>query len=166
MQADPDVIDALQTAHDLEATASEKWHKQEHAWKDGPVCYHGLKRFFDRRHKEAFARQHDLRSCLMGLGAVVDTNLGDTSYSADPADALSSALDAIDELLAAHQAINDTTRDAAKAADDDTDKARYRAVREKFHGYAKDLVKIRQKVEHKLEQLKALGLPLFLSKQM
>ena len=36
MSLHPDVAKALQSAHDLEATASEQWHKQEHVFTDGP----------------------------------------------------------------------------------------------------------------------------------
>jgi hypothetical protein len=159
---DPDVVAALQAAHNLEATNSERWHKQEHAFKQGKGRYPKLGRWFDRRHKEAYARQHDLRCTLMSMDQDVPTEIGDTSYTDDPGKAFADACESIDALAAAHQRINDVTREAAKNDDDDTNKAWYRAIREKFHGYAKDLRKTYRKGEHKQQQLEDLGLPLFL----
>jgi hypothetical protein len=164
MDLAPEVLSALQDAHDAEATASEMWHKQEHAFKQGMHRIPKLGKWFDKRHKEAYARQHDLRATIMTHGGVVDTNLGDTSYSDDPGEALKTACKTLDGLAACHQKINDVTRDAAQASGDDSEKANLRGIREKFHGYAKDLHRLYRKGEHKQQMLKDLGLPLFIAK--
>jgi hypothetical protein len=163
MNVDPTVVEALQTAHDLEATASEKWHKQEHQWKQGRGKYPGLARWFDRRHKEAFCRQHDLRSVMIGQDLYVGTDLGDTSYTDSPREAIDQAVDLLEELAAAHQVINDVTREAAKETENDTEKAWYRSIRERFHGYAKDLQQIHRKAEQKQQLLADVGLQTFLA---
>lgn len=153
MAADQALLDALQAAHDIDATASEKWHKQEHQWKQGKGRYPKLARWFDRRHKEAFARQHDCRAQIMRLGGTVETKLGDTSYTDDPEKAFKTACNLLDDIRDAYQAV----RDAAKEADD-------RATVERFHGYAKDIESTYLKGEQKLQQLEDLGLPLFFHK--
>jgi chromosome segregation ATPase len=155
MSTDPALLAALQAAHNLEATASEMWHKQEHQFKNALTRYPKLGKWFDRRHKEAYQRQHDIRKHMMRLGGIVDTELGDTSYTDDVKQALQQACKSIDELSAAHEAVNQ----AAKAAGD-------KGTREKFHGYAHDLQKLRQRSEQKLQQLEDLGLPTFLSKHL
>jgi bacterioferritin (cytochrome b1) len=153
MATDPDVLAALQAAHNLEATASEKWHKQEHAFKDGQSRYPKLGRWFDRRHKEAYQRQHDIRKRIMRLGGTVETELGDTSYTDDVEDAFTAACDLLDELTEAWRAV----RDAAKAAGDVETK-------EWLHGTMKDIQDVYKAGEAKQQQLKDLGLPLFLHK--
>jgi|GEM_PF-1883211 len=163
MNVDPAVIEALQEAHNLESTASEKWHKQEHQWKQGKGRYPKLGKWFDRRHKEAHCRQHDLRDVMVRIDAYVETDLGDTSYTDDPAEALSQAVELLEQLAAAHQVVNDVTRDAAKESDDNTEKAWYRAIRERFHGYARDLQQIHRKAEQKEQLLSDVGLPTFLA---
>jgi bacterioferritin (cytochrome b1) len=155
VKPDPEVLGALQVTHDLEATASEKWHKQEHAFKNTLKKYPGLKRFFDRRHKEAYCRQHDLRKQMMRIGGSVETNLGDTSYTEDPQEAFEVACNLLDKLMAAYQVIRDTAKEAG-----DTD------TREAFHGYIHDLKKIYQMGEQKLQQIEDLGLPAFLAAQL
>ena len=155
MSADPAVLQALQAAHNLEATASEKWHKQEHCFKVTLKHYPGLGCFFDRRHKEAYCRQHDLRKHMMNLKATVETELGDTSYTEDVEQAFTDACDLLDKLM-------DAYRDIRKAAKEwDTPKGDW--TREKFHGYVKDLEDIYQKGERRLQQIKDLGLPGFLA---
>jgi len=161
---DSDLIDALQAAHDAEFTASEKWHKQEHAFKDGTTAYPKLKKWFHKRHREAVCRQHDCRKTLMELGATVDTNLGDTSYADNAPDAFEQACDTIDGLRAAHQAVFEAANAARKNASDPADRASYRAINEKFHGYARDLDKLYLEGDRKQQLIKDMGLPLFLSK--
>jgi bacterioferritin (cytochrome b1) len=153
MAADPDVLAALQATHDLEATASEKWHKQEHQFKNAGAKYPKLGKWFDRRHKEAYERQHDLRKRIMKLGGTVDTNLGDTSYSDDVATAFDQACDLLDRLSDSYRGILQAAKDAK-----DTE------TREKFHYYLKDLQDIYLKGQAKQMQLADLGLPLFLLK--
>jgi bacterioferritin (cytochrome b1) len=153
--ADEAVLAALQKAHDLEATASEKWHKQEHEFKQSMKRYPKLGKYFDRRHKEAYDRQHDLRSHIMRLGGTVETNLGDTTYTGDVKRAFDDSCALLDELADCYVDIID----AAKEAGD-------RWTREKFHGYIKDLKQTYAKGEQRLQQLKDLGLPLFLSKHV
>ena len=163
MNVNPAVVMALQAAHDLEATASEKWHKQEHQWKQGRGKYPGLGRWFDRRHKEAYCRQHDLRSVMIGQDIYVETDLGDTSYTDSPGEAIDQAIELLGKLAAAHQVVNDVTRDAAKESESDSDKAWYRAIRERFHGYAKDLHQLYRKAEQKQQLLTDVGLQTFLA---
>ena len=153
MALHPDVAAALQDAHNLEATTSEAFHKQEHAFKDTPQKLSKLGKWFDRRHKEAYGRQHDIRKHLMRHGETVDTNLGDTSYSTDPGEALEMACDRLDKLRDAHSAIQ-----AAAREQDDHD------TREKFDGYSHDLQKTYQKGEQKQQLLKTLGPQLFAAK--
>jgi hypothetical protein len=155
MNADAAVIAALQAAHDLEATASEKWHKQEHQWKNGETKYPKLGKYFDRRHKEAYQRQHDLRKHMMRLGATVDTTLGDTGYTDDVKEAFTDACGLLDKLSEAHEAV----RVAAKEAGD-------RDTIEAFHGVTHDLRKIYKHGEQKLRQVDDLGVPMFLSQQL
>lgn len=164
MATDPDLMAALQGTHDLEATASERWHKQEHEFKCGKRRVPKLGRWFDRRHKEAYERQHALRNAIIQLGGTVTTTLGDTSYTPDPRQAFEDACELIDQLAASHQDVEDAIKAAVKAADDGNEKTWYRALHEKFHGYAKDLRRIYRKGEHKQQQLEDLGLPLFLHK--
>lgn len=150
MPLDPDVLAALQAAHDAEATASEKWHKQEHQFKEGEGKYPKLKKWFHRRHREAYCRQHDLRCWMIKQGGTVDTNLGDTSYSNDPEKAFSDACDTLDGL-------SDRYRDLLKAAKDAGDAE----TREKFHGYLKHLQSTYKKGEQKQQLLADLGPVLF-----
>ncbi len=164
MPLHPDVSAALQTAHDLEATASEQWHKQEHVFTDGPGDLPKLGKFFDKLHKKAYKRQHKLRNTLLKHGEDVDTNVGDTSHTADPGEALTAARQTLGGLLAAHQAVNDATRDAAKETDDGEEKAVLRGIREKYHGTAKKLDLQAQKVDRKQRQLKTLGEAFFAHK--
>jgi hypothetical protein len=163
MAADPAVLAALQAAHNLEATASEKWHKQEHEWKQGRRQSPKLGKWFDRRHKEAYERQHDLRNVMIREGGTVETELGDTSYTDDPAAAFTAACDLLDELAAAHEDVAAALK-AARKQSDPTEASRYRAMEEKFHGYAKDIRKSYLNGERKQQQLADLGLPLFLAK--
>ncbi len=153
MPTHPDVLAALQVAHDAEATASERFHKQEHAFKEGEKHIPKLARWFDRRHKEAADRQHDIRNHMMRAGGTVETNLGDTSYSDEPAGALKSACKTLDGLIAAHHGIQE-------AAEEHGD----RETAEKFHGYSKDLEKTYQKGQQKQQQLADLGPALFIHK--
>jgi hypothetical protein len=153
--ADEAVIEALQEAHNLEATASEKWHKQEHQFKDALSKYPKLGKYFDRRHKEAYERQHDLRKHMMRLGATVDTKLGDTSYTADVKQAFNDACNLLDDLCACYKMILKAAKDAGDTW-----------TRETFHGYISDLKKAYANGEQRLEQLEDLGLPLFLSKHV
>jgi hypothetical protein len=153
MAADEALLSALQEAHDLEATASELWHKQEHAFKVGPLRIKRLAKWFDRRHKEAYDRQHDLRRHIMRLGGTVETNLGGTGYSNDPGEALETACDVLDDLKDAHEAV----RDAAKKAGD-------RGTVERFHNYQRDIQSVYAKGQQKQAMLKELGQALFIHK--
>ena len=164
MQAHPDVLKALSDVHNAEATASEKWHKQEHEFKEGDSKIPKLGEFFDKLHKKAFKRQHKLRNTLIKHGGDVDTKLGDTSYSDDPGEALKSAHATLTDLMAKHQAVNEVTRDAADATKDGAAKAAYRGIREKYHGTACKLHDLCRKVEQKHGQLKAMGSQLFVAK--
>jgi bacterioferritin (cytochrome b1) len=155
VSADPKVLAALQAAHDAEATASEKWHKQEHAFKNTLKKYCGLKRWFDHRHKEAYDRQHDLRKQMMRLGGTVETELGDTSYTEDPNQAFGEACAIFEDLISKYEDIRTAAKDAG---DFDT--------REAFHGVIHDLNKTYQMGEQKLQQIKDLGLPAFLATQL
>jgi ferritin-like metal-binding protein YciE len=146
------VVAALQAAHNLEATASEKWHKQEHLFKNSSHRYPKLGKFFDRRHKEAYQRQHDIRKHMMRMGETVETELGDTSYTDDAGMALSDACVRLGDLANAYEVI----RDAAKEAGDTW-------TREKFHGYIQDLNRICHKTEQRLQQANDLGTQTFLS---
>lgn len=151
MADDNPVIGALQNAHDLEATASEKWHKQEHQFKQGLGKYPKLAKWFDRRHKEAAGRQHDLRKRIMRLDGTVETNLGDTGYTDDVADAFTSACDLLDELDIAYRQVLETAHDTGDIE-----------TGEIFHGFLKDIESTYRKGEQKQQQIKDLGLPLFL----
>lgn len=153
MKLHPEVLAALQSAHDAEATASEMWHKQEHAFKQGEHRIPKLAKWFDRRHKEAANRQHAIRGHMMRFGGTVETNLGDTSYSDDPAGALKIACDTLDGLIEAYQGIQD-------AAFDHSDQA----TSEKFHGRVHGLRKLYKKGEQKQQQLTDLGPELFVHK--
>ncbi len=153
MKAHPDVLSALQSAHDAEATASEKFHKQEHTFKQGSRAIPKLAKWFDKRHKEAYARQHDMRNYMMRLGGNVETNLGDTSYSDDPGEALKGACKTLDGL-------SDAYNDVHEAAHDNGD----RETCEKFHGVNKDIQKTYKKGEQKQQQLADLGKALFIAK--
>ncbi len=164
MPLHPDVSAALQQAHDAEATASEKFHKQEHVFTDGPGDLPKLGKFFDKLHKKAYKRQHKLRNTLLRHGEDVDTNVGDTSHTEDPGEALTNARKTLGGLMAAHQAVNDATRDAAKETDDGEEKAVLRGIREKYHGTAKKLDLQAQKVDRKQRQLKTLGEAFFAHK--
>ncbi len=155
---------ALQSAHDAEATASEQWHKQEHVFTDGPGDLPKLGCFFDKLHKKAYKRQHKLRNTLLRHGHDVETNLGDTDHTEEPGEALTAARRTLGGLMAAHQAVNDATRDAAKEADDGEEKAVLRGIREKYHGTAKKLDLQAQKVDRKQRQLKTLGEAFFAHK--
>jgi len=152
---DPNVESALQAAHDLEATASEKWHKQEHQFKSGLTRYPALGKWFDRRHKEAEARKHDIRKWMISNGSEVDTNLGDTGYTDKPMEAFEAACDLLDELTDAYGAIHV----AAGEADD-------RETCERFHGYSKHVADVYHDGEQRQRQLKDLGEPLFLSQML
>jgi len=164
MPLHPDVSAALQSAHDAEATASEQWHKQEHVFTDGPGDLPKLGKFLDKLHKKAYKRQHKLRNTLLKHGEDVETNVGDTEHTEDPGEALASARKTLSGLLAAHQAVNDATRDAAKETDDGEEKAVLRGIREKYHGTAKKLDLQAQKVDRKQRQLKTLGEQFFAHK--
>ncbi len=153
MSLHPDVRSALQSAHDLEATASEQWHKQEHNFKQGDRSIPKLAKLFDKLHKGAYGRQHDLRNHMMKQGNVVETNLGDTSYEDDPAAALKSASKTLGKLNDAHRNIQET----ADAHDD-------RETCEKFHGVCKGLECKQHKVDQKVQQAKDLGPALFIAK--
>ncbi len=153
MSAHPDVLSALQTAHDLEATASERFHKQEHAFKQGERKMPKLAKWFDKRHKEAYGRQHDLRNHMMRNGGTVETNLGDTSYSDDPGEALKGACKTLDGLSDAYNGVHD-------AADNRGD----RETREKFHGTSKSIQKVYKKGEQKQQMLADLGKALIIAK--
>jgi len=153
MSANPDVLSALQSAHDAEATASEKFHKQEHAFKQGDRSMPKLAKWFDKRHKEAYQRQHDLRGHMMRLGGTVETNLGDTSYSDDPGEALEGACKTLDGLSNAYG-------DVHEASEDHGD----RETSEKFHGTCKSIQKTYKKGEQKQQMLADLGPALFIAK--
>lgn len=155
MPDDKAVLDALQTLHDLEASASEKWHKQEHCFKNTLKKYHGLGKWFDRRHKEAFCRQHDLRKQIMRMGGYVATNLGDTDYTDDVLQAFKDACATLNEIMDGYAAVNE----AAKAAGD-------KDTREALHGYFHDLKKIYQKGEQAQQQITDIGLSGFLATQL
>jgi hypothetical protein len=158
--ADDDGLDealgaALQAAHNLEATASEKWHKQEHQFKDGETQYPKLGKWFDRAHKAAYDRQHDLRKQMMRFGYYVETELGATDYTEDAKEAFEQACDLLDELMDAHLAVSA----AAKAVGGRKGKA----IREAFHGYLAALECIYKDGEAKQRQIKDLGLAGFLA---
>ncbi len=153
MSTHPDVLTALQSAHDEEATASERFHKQEHAFKQGEKHIPKLAKWFDKRHKEAYQRQHDLRGHIMRLGGNVETNLGDTSYSDEPGAALKGACKTLDGLSSAYS-------DLHEAAHDNGD----RETCERFHGVSKSIQKTYKKGEQKQQMLKDLGPALFIAK--
>jgi ferritin len=146
------VLAALQAAHNLEATASETWHKQEHLFKNSVHRYPKLGKFFDRRHKEAYQRQHDLRKHMMRMGGTVATELGDTSYTDDARQALYDACVRLADLAGAYESIRDAAKDAGDVA-----------TREKFHGYIQDLKRTCHKSEQRLQQVDDLGTQTFLS---
>ncbi len=153
MPTHPEVMSALQKAHDAEASASEKFHKQEHAFTDGDRKVPKLAKWFEKRHEEAADRQHDLRGHMMRAGGEVKTMLGDTSYSQDPGEALKSACKTLDGLSAAYRGIHDASE---KHGD--------RETAEKFHGVNRSLEKTYHKGEQKQQMLKDLGPALFQAK--
>ncbi len=153
MSLHPDVSKALQSAHDAEATASEKFHKQEHAFKQGERHIPKLAKWFDKRHKEAYARQHDLRGHIMRNGGTVETNLGDTSYSNEPGEALKGACETLDGLTDAYSDVHETAEDRGD-----------RETAEKFHGVSKSIQKTYKKGQQKQQQLADLGPALFIHK--
>ncbi len=153
MATHPDVLSALQSAHDAEATASEKFHKQEHAFKQGEKHIPKLAKWFDKRHKEAYARQHDLRGHMMRLGGTVETNLGDTSYSDDPGEALKGACKTLDGLSDAYSDVHDAAKEHGE-----------RETNEKFHGVSNCIQKTYKKGQQKQQQLADLGPALFIHK--
>src|SRR5271166_49638 len=163
MTAHPDVLSALQTAHNAEATASEKFHKQEHAFENAGRKIPKLAKWFDKRHKESYQRQHQLRNTIMEHGGTVDTELGDTSYSEEPGEALKKACTTIDGLAVAHQAVHDSVKDAEGTSSDE-EKAYHRGIREKYRDTVKDLHKTYLKGERKQQMLKDLGPALFIHK--
>ncbi len=161
MKPSSSVLAALQAAHDAEATASERWHKQEHEFKVGDSKLKGLGKFFDKRHKEAYARQHDLRRHIIRLGGEVQTNLGDTSYwrthevkSEDGmAKMMDETADHLDHLHDLHAKIHDA---ADRAGDRETQK--------RFMGHPEDLMNESRKARRKSQQVRDVGINLFLAK--
>jgi hypothetical protein len=151
--ADDGVMGALQAAHDENATASEAWHKQEHEFKVGPARVKKLAKWFHRRHREAYDRQHQLRRHIMRLGGTVLTNLGDTGYHADVADAMGDAALRLGALAKVHAGLVD-----AAIAGDDHDTAK------RFQGHCKDLQSTLHKAEQKRAAIDELGKPLFVAK--
>ena len=120
MTAHPDVLAALNDAHSKELTASKQFHLQEHEFKDGDRRIPKLARWFDRRHKEASEREHDVRKTAMAHGATLVPKFGDTSYSDEPGEALEKACKTLDGLAAAHERVDVMTRKAGNETDDET----------------------------------------------
>ena len=159
----PAVLAALQTAHDAEASAAEKWHKQEGDLKAGPGKFKGLGKFFDKRHRESYSRQHDLRRHMQKLGGVVKTNLGDTSYMS------SRDLKSPDDF---QKLFNDTANtlsglhDRHAAVYEAAEKAGDRETCEKFHGVHHELACQERKARRKAKLVGDLGLGEFLAKHV
>jgi len=156
----PATLAALQVAHDAEATASERWHKQEHEFKVGIRKYPKLASWFDRRHREAALRQHELRRHIQRLGAKVGTALGDTSYYTardlkTPEDMKNLFTDAATSLEGLH--------DRHAAVYDAAEKAGDRETCERFHGVHEDLASLARKARRKAQLVDDLGLPEFLA---
>jgi hypothetical protein len=153
------VLSALQQAHDAEATASERWHKQEHEFKDGPRPVKGLGKLYDRLHKAAYCRQHDLRKHMMKLGSEVQTNLGDTSYwrghevrdEGHMGAMLDETADHLEQLHDLHAKIVDA---ANRAGDQETSN--------RFRGRPEELMKQARKARRRADQARDLGIKLFL----
>jgi len=159
----PQVLAALQVAHDAEATASEKWHKQEGDLKAGPKKFKGLGRWFHRRHRESYERQHDLRRHMQALGGKVATNLGDTSYYTardlkSPEDFQRLFSDAADTLSGLYDRHTAVTEAAEKAGDHDTC--------QKFFGVHHDLACQERKARRKATLVADIGLGEFLAKHV
>ncbi len=164
MTAHPDVLAALNDAHSAELTASKQFHLQEHEFKEGKRKIPKLAKWFDRRHKEASEREHDVRKTTIAHGGTLEPKFGDTSYTDDPGEALEKACKTLDGLSAAHEAVDAATRKAGKAEEDDANKAYYRGIRDKHRDFAQDLHKVYRKGEQKQQQLKDLGPALFIAK--
>jgi hypothetical protein len=157
----PAVLAALQVAHDANATLSEKWHKQEHEFKVGLKKYPKLGKWFDRRHKEANDRQHELRRHIQRNGGKVGTALGDTSYYTardlkSPEDMKSLFTDTAASLEGLHDRHAAVYEAAEKAGD--------RETCERFYGVHKELAGQARKARRKAQMVDDLGLPEFLAK--
>jgi hypothetical protein len=162
MDAHPDVIRALNDAHNAEHSAGVKWHDQEHTFRQGDRKLPKLAKWFDRRNHEAFDREHDIRNTLLKHGGEITRKLGDTEVSDDPDKALKMACDTIDGLAAAHQSVHEAVSKASEKASP-KDRAYYRAIGERHLGFAKDLHDVYRKGEQKQQLLKDVGPEMFVS---
>jgi hypothetical protein len=163
MQTHDDVLAALQSAHDAEATASAAWHKQEHEFKAGPGKYPKLGKWFDRRHKEAADREHDLRRHIQKLGGKVETNLGDTSYWQHKDVKTDEGMKALfNETADTLESLHDKHAAVYAAAE----KARDRETCEKFHGVHHEIKEQARKARKQAQHVADLGLSDFLSKHV
>jgi hypothetical protein len=160
MDAHPDVIKALNDAHNAEHSAGVKWHDQEHTFRQGDRKIPGLAHWFDKRNHEAFDREHDIRNTILKHGGEITRKLGDTKVSDDPGESLEMACKTIDGLAAAHQGVHEAIAKASEKAGPD-DRAYYRGISEKHLGFANDLHDIYRKGQQKQQLLKDVGPDVF-----
>jgi ferritin len=160
MNAHPDVIKALNDAHNAEHSAYTRWHDQEHTFRQGDRKLPKLAKWFDKRNHEAKDREHDVRNTILKHGGTIERKLGDTKVSDDPEEALDMACKTIDGLAAAHQKVHEAVSKASESAGP-ADKAYYRGISERHIGFAKDLHNVYHAGEQKQQLLKDVGPELF-----